>query len=156
MNINSTSTDTYDFIVLNKNKSTLNNRIYKNVKFEFIREQDDVIVDMNNDEIDLSSLFDIENGFDEDDDLLSINNKSGYDNVYVDSQLKERLDKFNRNTLDTLSYLSILNKIKLGKPISDQDVSRYNNLVTETNIDIEAINEHNEKDEIFLGFNPEF
>lgn len=155
MDINSTSKDTYDFIVLNKNKSTLNNRIYKNVEFEFIREQDDVIVDMNNDEIDLSSLFDIENGFDEDDEL-SINNNSGYDTVYVDSQLKERLDKFNRNTLDTLSYLSILNKIKSGKPISDQDVSRYNNLVTETNIDIEAINEHNEKDELFLGFNPEF
>ena len=55
----------------------------------------------------------------------------------------------NSTSTDTYDFIS-------GKPISDQDVSRYNNLVTETNIDIEAINEHNEKDEIFLGFNPEF
>jgi hypothetical protein len=156
MNINSTSKNTYDFIVFKKNECNRNNQIYKKAKFEFIREQDDVIVDVNNDDIDISSIFDDSDDDDEDNDMLSINKALKYDKVYVDSLLKEQLDKFNKNTLDTLSYLSIVNKIKSGENISNQDLVEYNNLVNARNIDVKKINEYNEKDEIFLGFNPEF
>lgn len=156
MNINSTPKNTYDFIVFRNNECNRNNQIYKKAKFEFVREENDVIVDVNNDDIDISSIFDDSDDSDDDNDVLSINKELKYDKVYVDSLLKERLDNFNKNTLDTLSYLSFVNKIKSGKNISNQDLIEYNNLVNARNIDVEKINEYNEKDEIFLGFNPEF